>query len=60
MSQDPFLKAFDELLETRSILINFEKISRQYAANEIRKDEIMKHLDSLPETVQNYYLKCKG
>lgn len=52
MSKDPFLKAFDELLEDQINTIPFETISRQYAANETRKDEIMKYLTSLPETVE--------
>ncbi len=52
MSKDPFLKAFDELLEDQIDVIHFEKISRNYAANEIRKDEIMKIIESLPETME--------
>jgi hypothetical protein len=52
MAKDPFLKAFDELLEDQIDLIRFEKISREYAANEDRKDEIMKTLGFLPATVE--------
>lgn len=50
MPKEPFLKAFDELLEDQIDHIRFESVSRQYAANETRREEIMKRLTALPET----------
>ena len=52
MSNDPFLQAFEELLEDQIDALSFEKISRIYAVKEDRKDEIIQTLKSLPETVE--------
>ncbi len=46
-------------MEDQIDVIRFEKISRTYAANEIRKDEIMKILNSLPEIVETPSGKIK-
>jgi DNA-directed RNA polymerase delta subunit len=52
MSNVPFLQAFEELLEDQIDTINFEKINRIYAIKENRKDEIIRSLKSLPETLE--------
>lgn len=52
MSNDPFIKAFNDLLEDQINTINFETMNPEYGYNENRKDKIIKILDSLPETVE--------
>lgn len=52
MPNNPFLKAFEELLEDQIDCLDFEKISPAYAVTEKRVNKLIKTLESLPETVE--------
>jgi hypothetical protein len=52
MSITPFLQSFEELLEDQIDAVRFAKVSRAYAVKENRKNEIIRALKSLPETVE--------
>jgi hypothetical protein len=52
MSNDPFIKAFEDLLEDQINTIDFETMNPEYANNENRKDKIIKILESLPKTME--------
>lgn len=49
---DPFIKALEDLLEDQLDLIDIEKANPAYRLNENRKDEILKTLKTLPETME--------
>jgi len=52
MPKDHFIQAIEDLLEDQIDTIDFEKVSRKYAANVKRTDEIFAILESLPETIE--------
>jgi hypothetical protein len=52
MLKNPFTKAVKDFLEDRIDSIIFEEASREYALQNKKVDEIVKPLQSLPETVE--------
>lgn len=52
MLKNPFLKTVFEALEDEINLVDFDKISRNYAVKTQEIDRIMKILESLPETIE--------
>lgn len=52
MTKKPFLKTVFEALEDEINEVNFEKASRDYSIKTQKVSQIMKILESLPETVE--------
>jgi hypothetical protein len=52
MPKNPFIRAVEDLLKDEIDIIDFEKVSWKYAANERRTNEIFAVLESLPEKIE--------